>query len=125
MRSLRGILVILMLIAVTGGPWSAMQLVAWTTMLAGNLRTGSFSQAVTQTFDGQHPCSLCKAIAASKKSEGKSELTPPVMRLEFLPLSRSFVIAQSDCASLITVAGKLVQSLSLQPPTPPPRAICA
>src|SRR5580700_2762032 len=97
MRILRGILVIFMLLAVTGGPWSIMQAVAWTTMLAGNLRTGSFSQAVTQTFDGQHPCNLCKAIAAGKKSEGKSEMTPPVMRLEFLPQSRSFSLVESDC----------------------------
>jgi hypothetical protein len=125
MRTLRGILVIFMLLAVTGGPWSIMQAVAWTTMLAGNLRTGSFSQAVSRTFDGQHPCNLCKAIAAGKKSEGKSEMTPPVMRLEFLPRSRSFALIESDCVLLPAIPGRIVRSITLQPPTPPPRAICA
>jgi len=114
-----------MLLAVTGGPWSIMQAVAWTTMLAGNLRLGSFSQAVTHTFDGQHPCSLCKAIAAGKKSEGKSELTPPVTWQEFLPVSGSFAWVESDRVPLVIVQAKIVQSLTEQPPTPPPRAHCA
>jgi hypothetical protein len=125
MRILRGILVIFMLLGVTGGPWPVMQAVAWTTMLAGNLRTGSFSQAVAQTFDGQHPCNLCKAIAAGKKSEGKSELAPAMTRLEFLPRSRSFALVESDCVPLPADAGRIVRSITLQPPTPPPRAICA
>ena len=114
-----------MLLAVMGGPWSIMQVVAWTTMLAGNLRAGSFSQAVTHTFDGQHPCSLCKAIAAGKKSEGKSELAQPVTRQEFLPASGSFALVESDRLPLVIVQAKFVQSLTQQPPTPPPRAHCA
>src|ERR1700691_3987070 len=114
-----------MLLAVTGGPWSIMQVVAWTTMLAGNLRAGSFSQAVTHTFDGQHLCSVCKAIAAEKKSKGKSELTPPVTRQEFLPISGSFKSVESDRVPLVIVQAKFVQSLTQQPPTPPPRAHCA
>jgi hypothetical protein len=119
---LRGILVGFLLLAVVGGPWPVMQAVAWTTMLAGNLRTESLSQAVTRTFDGQHPCSLCKAIAAGKKSEGKSEIAPPLIRHEFLPASRSFALVESDCVPYPIGPGKIVQTFTQQPPTPPPRA---
>ena len=125
MRTVRGILVGFMLLAITGGPWSVMQTVAWTAMLAGNLRAQCFSQAVTRTFDGQHPCSLCKAIAAGRKSEGKSELTPPATKLEFPPVCRSVSPVESDCALLLIVPVRIVKSLTQQPPTPPPRAICA
>jgi hypothetical protein len=67
-------LVVLALVLSTGLHWAALQTVAWTTMLADNLRQQSLTQAVSQTFDGQHPCCLCKAIAAGKQSEKKTEL---------------------------------------------------
>ena len=43
-------------------------------MLTQNLRTGSLEDAVTKTFDGQHPCCLCKQIAAGKKSESEDRI---------------------------------------------------
>lgn len=125
MRALRSILIGFMLLAITGGPWPILQAVAWTTMLANNLRAQPFSEAMTRTFDGQHPCNLCKAIAAGKKSEGKSEAIPPVARQEFLPVCRTLAVVQLDRVLFLSVAEKIVQSLTQQPPTPPPRAICA
>ena len=35
----------------------------------------SLRVAIAQTFDGDHPCSLCHAVNNGKKSEKKSELT--------------------------------------------------
>jgi hypothetical protein len=125
MRILRSILVFFMLLGVMGGPWPAMQIVAWTTMLATNLRAHTLSQAVTRTFDGRHPCSLCKAIAAGTKSESKSEPAPPVIRQEFVPMSQSIAIVVSHRATFRIAFAKIVQSLTDQPPTPPPRAFCA
>jgi hypothetical protein len=125
MRILRSILVFFMLLGVMGGPWPAMQIIAWTTMLATNLRAHSFSQAVTRTFDGEHPCNLCKAIAAGTKSESKSEPAPPVIRQEFVPMSRSFAVVVSDRLAFRITSAKIVSSLTDQPPTPPPRFICA
>ena len=49
-----------------GPQWTALQTVAWTTMLANNLRTEFVTKAVSNTFDGEHPCPLCKALAAAK-----------------------------------------------------------
>ena len=47
------ILVIAALVLMTGAHWAALQTVAWTTMLANNLRTQSLTQAVSDTFDGE------------------------------------------------------------------------
>ena len=62
-------LVIAALVATTGAHWALLQSVAWTTMLADNLRAYSLSESVARTFDGKFPCPICKAIAAGKKSE--------------------------------------------------------
>ena len=66
-------LLVVALVTTTGLHWAMLQSVAWTTMLADNLRTQSLAEAVTHTFDGRHPCCLCNAIAAGRKSEKKKE----------------------------------------------------
>src|SRR6516164_7822687 len=81
------ILVIALLVLTTGAHWAALQTVAWTNMLANNLRHDSFAEAVSKTFDGEHPCCLCKAIAAAKKSAKKSEAMSSVLKMEFLPVA--------------------------------------
>ena len=68
-----------------GAHWALLQTVAWTTMLADNLRTHSLSESVARTFDGKYPCPICKAIAAGKKSEKKNEFTLQTQKLEFPP----------------------------------------
>ncbi len=118
-------LLIFMLLAMAGGNWCALQSIAWMTMLAGNLRTDSFARAVTRTFDGQHPCPLCKAIAAGKKSEQKSEWAAPLTRLEFLPLPRLFVWCMPERFYPPPLADNFTHALRAQPPTPPPRPVCA
>ncbi|MGP8217924.1 MAG: hypothetical protein ACLQPI_00570, partial [Limisphaerales bacterium] len=95
--------------------------VAWTTMLADNLRTGSFAEAVTHTFDGKHPCCLCKAIAAGKKSEKKSEFTLQLKKLEFPPSPGNFVFVAPSQFRLLPQADTFADALTQAPPTRPPR----
>ena len=52
-----------------GGHWLALQGVAWVTMLVNNSKEGSLVEAVGKTFDGAHPCSLCKAVASGQDEE--------------------------------------------------------
>ncbi|HZI33729.1 MAG TPA: hypothetical protein VFF11_15420, partial [Candidatus Binatia bacterium] len=86
------ILVVLALVVITGAHWAALQTVAWTTMLAHNLRTQSVAEAMADTFDGRHPCCLCKAIAAAKKSEKKSDATAPLLKQEYTPLAGTIAL---------------------------------
>jgi hypothetical protein len=119
------IFVIVALIATTGMHWAALQSVAWTTMLAGNLRTHSITEAMTQTFDGKHPCRLCKAIVAAKKSEKKSEFTAQTQKLEFPPAKENPVLIAPSHFQLLPVADIFAESLNQQPLTPPPRGCFA
>ena len=119
---LRKILLICLLLAATGGQTALLQCVAWTSMLAGNLRTTSVSQAVQNTFDGNHPCPLCQAIARAKSTEKKSEATVPATRLEFLPLSCPFLVKNTANFERVPVAGEFADTRTCKPSIPPPRA---
>jgi len=124
MARVRNTVLILVLLAGTGAPWGALQSVAWTRMLAENLRTASFTEAVMRTFDGQHPCSLCKVIAKARKSGKKAEYPQRLTKFEFpLTAQCSLFVAPAPFESVPTTA-VLVESLPHQPPTPPPRLTC-
>ncbi len=64
----------LALFGIAGGQYGVAQSVAWARMLRDYSRqTGSVTQAVARTFDGQHPCALCLQIAAAKIGEKQAE----------------------------------------------------
>jgi hypothetical protein len=119
------ICVVAALVLVTGAHWAALQTVAWTTMLASNLRTQSVSEAVAQTFDGKHLCPLCKAIAAAKKSEKKNAAVSPVLKMEFPPAPDKFVLISPEPVSAFSPAKFSADFSSTQPPVPPPRGCFA
>lgn len=52
-----------------------MQGVAWATMIRDYSRTGSVTAAVEKTFDGKHPCAMCKRLAAQRSHEQKAPAT--------------------------------------------------
>jgi hypothetical protein len=117
--------VMIALIATTGMHWAALQSVAWTTMLANNLCTHSLSESVVRTFDGKYPCPICRAIAAAKKSEKKSEFTAQTQKLEFPPVKENFALIAPSHFQLLPVADFFAESLLQQPLTPPPRGLFA
>lgn len=115
-------MLIVALLAATGGHWALLQTVAWSNMLANNLQSASFSEALVRTFDGKHPCNLCHEIASAKKTEKKSELPNLGKKLEFTSERPAFVFsAPTDFVLLIAMAESLA-SWSEAPPTPPPLA---
>ena len=115
------IFVVLALAATLGLHWALLQTVAWTTMLADNLRTHSLSESVTRTFDGKYPCPICKAIAAAKKSEKKNEFTLQVQKLEFPPVKENPTLFAPSDFRLLPQANTFAESLTQKPLTPPPR----
>ena len=63
----------LALFCIGGGQYGVAQSLAWTRMLRDySQQTGSVTQAVARTFDGQHPCALCLRIVAAKAAEKKT-----------------------------------------------------
>ena len=103
--------------------WIALQSLAWTTMVIDYSKRAPLCQAIAQTFDGAHPCSLCHVINKGKNSEKKQELQSPTPKIDMIcaPLAnripRPFVpfeYEKRDCFSL---------ELAHSPPVPPPRLL--
>jgi hypothetical protein len=115
------IFVVISLVAMLGAHWALLQTVAWTTMLADNLRTHSLTESVTRTFDGKYPCPICKAIAAGKKSERKNEFTAQTQKLEFPPAQANPALVAPSHFHLLPQANFSAESLTQKPLTPPPR----
>jgi hypothetical protein len=114
-------LVVLALVLATGLHWATLQTIAWTTMLANNLCSQSVTEAVSNTFDGEHPCPLCKAIAAGKKSERKSVFLTQVQKLEYPPAAKNFILVAPAQFQMLPLANRFAAALPEKPLTPPPR----
>jgi len=125
-RPMKSFVLILTLLAVTGGQWVMLQSAAWAGMLVNNLRTQSLSCAVSKTFDGKHPCPLCKAIESGKKSEKKSDVEIKITRMEFPPAEVCrHVLALKDSRRAAVPADEFADSVSASPLLRPPRSFPA
>jgi len=123
LRRIGHLLVVTALLAGIGGHWAILQSVAWTTMLADNLQQGSITEAVSNTFDGDHPCAMCKHISEAKQSEKKSDaLDLKVKKLEFATEQSGFVFAAPSTFHLLPLLHSNSDSQAEAPPVPPPRA---
>ena len=56
---------------VLGGPLAALQTIAWVRMAVSYSQDDGVGAGLAKTFDGQHMCSLCKAIAKKRDGEQK------------------------------------------------------
>lgn len=67
MRFVRIILVLTGCLHLCGGQYGVMQMFAWGKMLVDYSSEKGLVAGLSETFDGQHPCELCKSIATAKK----------------------------------------------------------
>ncbi len=122
---LGNLLLILALLGATGTHWVMLQSVAWATMLAENARTDSLPAALEKTFDGKHPCALCKQITKGRASEKSKDARMEFKQLEFLRQSASFALTSPAPYNLIAQDPVSMSLVTWRPPVPPPRASLA
>ena len=118
-------LLIIALLGATGGHWAVLQTVAWADMLTKNLQTESVAAAITKTFDGEHPCKICKQISAGKNAEKKADLPLQIIKLEFVSVRPVFVFAAPRDFQLVPVFLSSLDGLTHRPSVPPPRSFAA
>lgn len=114
---------IIAVLAATGTHWLVFQSVAWTTMFAENLHTTSLEHAVALTFDGKHPCCLCKEIAKGKQSEKKSDLQVESKKLEYSYTNFEFVFCPPSEFYEVRAVNETAKLLTHTPPVPPPKEL--
>jgi hypothetical protein len=110
------------LLLTTGSHWVVLQSIAWMGMIVTYSEKAPLAVALKETFDGKHPCPLCKAIAAAKKAGKKNEFTLQIKKLEFPPVTENFVLVAPAQFQLLPRAGNaFAESLTQKPLLPPPR----
>lgn len=102
--------------------WAFLQSLAWTTMLVDNLTTAPFPAALQRTFDGRHPCCLCKAVAQGRKADKKSATLLPLKKFEGVNEAGGGVVFTPAPFPAISAQNSVFDTLLYAPPTPPPRA---
>ena len=63
--------------------WAVLQSVAWVGMVVNYSQSAPLAVALARTFDGRHPCKLCKLVNEGKKSEKSQELQKPAAKIDF------------------------------------------
>lgn len=102
-----------------GFHWAVLQSVAWVGMLVDYSCQGSLQQAVTKTFDGKHPCPLCKLVQAGKNSDSKPASQQSVTKYDlFAERARTFHFPpKAEAPSLcLLFMPQRVESPALPPP---------
>jgi len=120
-RRLLHLSVAAMLVLAVGGHWVLLQSVAWVRMTVSFSQAAPLDKALRMTFDGEHPCALCKAVKQGKQSERESDrhmfdkkidLFCPGSDIDFLqPMGYPPVLAAAEHVSIRAEA----------PPRPPPK----
>jgi hypothetical protein len=121
-RVARTAILLAALAAVTGSDWALLQCVAWAGMLARNLHSvPTASAAFAWTFDGRHPCCLCKAAAAGSKTERKMEANLEFGRFPVPPARLAAMPAVPRLSHFLPLGLGDGPSVDREPPVPPPR----
>jgi hypothetical protein len=115
-------LLVLALCASIGAHWAFLQSVAWVGMaITYSQVSSSFTETLAKTFDGKHPCKLCKLVTEGKKSQKKQEAQFKTAKLDLLSAVRSNFVFNRPAPANCVSAPTRPSDHNEPPPTPPPR----
>lgn len=116
-------LTIFALCCAIGLHWLALQSLAWTTMVVEYSKRAPLRQAIAQTFDGAHPCSLCHAVSKGKASEKKSDIQSSNPRIDFICVTRAISLQRPFTLFEYAALDFSFAEARYSPPAPPPRLV--
>jgi len=123
LRSIARVVTICALCCAIGLHWIALQSVAWTAMLIDYSKRAPLCQAISETLDGAHPCSLCHVVNAGKNSEKKSDLQSPTPKIDMICVCRATSLLQTFVPIEYATRDFPSSSSRRSPPVPPPRSL--
>jgi hypothetical protein len=92
-------------------------------MIVDYSKQDSICHAIAKTFDGAHPCSLCRVVNAGKNSEKKSDLQSPTPKIDMICVWRTASSFRPFIPFEYTVDDLCSSQIGQSPPVPPPRSI--
>lgn len=106
-----------------GLQWVALQSIAWTAMIVDYSKNTSFCHAIAQTFDGAHPCSLCRIVNKGKTAEDKSNLQPLTPKIDLICTKRAINLVPPSAYLDYLAADFSLSQIEEAPAVPPPRRL--
>jgi len=108
-----------------GGHLSLLQTFAWGNMLVDFSRTASLKEATSKTFDGDHPCSLCKVVKETRKQDDKKSLLKAESKMEVALPSQVSLKDPAGVSVTIVVPGYfgIPSEVPIGVPLQPPRFV--
>jgi hypothetical protein len=122
LRSIKQWLIVSLLVIVIGAHWAVLQSAAWAGMLVSYSRGATVQEAWTKTFDGQHPCKLCKIVKTGQASEKKSDRLKIETKFEFHHLTGTCGLFPPRPFRHFTPVLERADASAHAPLLPPPRA---
>lgn len=115
-------LVVAALALTLGLHWAVLQSAAWVGMAVKFSQQDSLGVAIGKTFDGQHPCQLCKFVEDGKKSVPKDEFSKTSLKLDGLCAPAAWTLTSPQISTDALPVALFLTARPLAPPVPPPRA---
>ena len=114
----------LALLQILGGHWALLQTGAWVGMIVQYSQRNGLTAGLTQTFDGGHPCSVCKAIQDGKKQEQtKAPLVQAELKKDCLAPSNRFRVPPGWVEVNYFGSTEQIEGVAFEPAVPPPRSV--
>ena len=120
LKALPKFVVVLALACSIGLHWEFLQSIAWVSMVVSYSQTAPLTTALQKTFDGTHPCSLCRQVADGKRSEKKTDVGP-AKKLEFRYTPVALIFRAPSMYWEVPMIELPAELISIDPPVPPPR----
>lgn len=121
MRRLVNTLTVFLLVLTLGLQWVVLQAVAWTGMIVSYSQNNSISQALSMTFDGEHPCPLCKVIKQGRAAEKEQEKEAPINKLTLAVIWQRPVYCFDSEREQVRAMDEFFPQRRNSPPKPRPR----
>jgi hypothetical protein len=118
---------LLAVLATLGGHWMALQSVAWVRMISQYAREGSLAGALVKTFDGRHPCALCRVVQQGRQQEQEQNKNLPGLKADPTPellcevRPTTVPLPPATAAPAVPFVPRWHTDFSEPPPMPPPR----
>lgn len=116
------LLSLMAIIAICHGQWAALQSLAWGRMLIDNYSaTQNVATAMMKTFDGEHPCSLCKDIAKNQQQEKQQQTRVRILKIDLFHEIAALAFVPLSSEPMNEIAPVPYSPRTDEPSVPPPR----
>jgi hypothetical protein len=115
------LIVAIMLALVMGLHWVVLQSFGWVQMFVSYAQTEPVREAFIKTFDGKHPCQVCKLVREGKRTESKQQLQKMKAKFDYwLGANEALLFPPLACRWLPITGASAAARVDI-PPVPPPR----